>query len=156
MPNLLEQEAFLNPFFSLLEETFENHHGIFLDANTSLFQTLAGISAERASVPVGGKCATLAAQVAHIIFYLETLERYIFKNDRSRVDWGEIWETTSLVSPSEWETLQSDLKQVYSRLTQELHAAPDWNEELIGGALAIVTHTAYHLGEIRQAFCTLA
>ena len=25
----------------------------------------------------------------------------------------------------------------------------------IGGALSIVVHTAYHLGEIRQALCTL-
>jgi hypothetical protein len=32
----------------------------------------------------------------------------------------------------------------------------DWDSEnAIGGALAIVVHTAYHLGEIRQALCTL-
>ncbi len=30
----------------------------------------------------------------------------------------------------------------------------DWGgETAIGGALAIVVHTAYHLGEIRQALC---
>jgi hypothetical protein len=28
-------------------------------------------------------------------------------------------------------------------------------EETMGGALSIVVHTAYHLGEIRQALCTL-
>ena len=32
----------------------------------------------------------------------------------------------------------------------------NWEDEkAIGGALAIVIHTAYHLGEIRQALCTL-
>jgi hypothetical protein len=35
-----------------LEETFENVHGIYLDGATSLFETLATISAEEASVPV--------------------------------------------------------------------------------------------------------
>ena len=30
-----------------------------------------------------------------------------------------------------------------------------WNEDTIGGALSIMVHTAYHLGEIRQALCTL-
>ena len=28
-------------------------------------------------------------------------------------------------------------------------------EDEIGGAMAILGHTAYHLGEIRQALCTI-
>ncbi len=28
-------------------------------------------------------------------------------------------------------------------------------EDAIGGVLAILVHTAYHLGEIRQALCTI-
>jgi hypothetical protein len=32
----------------------------------------------------------------------------------------------------------------------------DWpSEREIGGAIAIIAHSAYHLGEIRQALCTL-
>ena len=72
---MIRQEDFLGNLFALLDETFENHHGIFLDKNTSLFPTLETISAEQASIPVGGKCASLAAQVAHVTFYLEVLER---------------------------------------------------------------------------------
>jgi hypothetical protein len=30
-----------------------------------------------------------------------------------------------------------------------------WDEDRMVGALSIVVHTAYHLGEIRQALCTL-
>ena len=30
-----------------------------------------------------------------------------------------------------------------------------WNEDTIGGALSIVVHTAYHLGEILQTLDTL-
>ncbi|NJL94045.1 MAG: hypothetical protein HC915_10090 [Anaerolineae bacterium] len=30
-----------------------------------------------------------------------------------------------------------------------------WERDRIGGALAMLMHNAYHLGEIRQALCTL-
>ena len=156
MEKTINQDDFLNSLFALLDETFETHHGIYLDKNTSLFQTLETVSAEEASIPVGGKCASLAAQVAHVTFYLEVLERYIFLGNAGNVDWGEIWRTVEKVTPDEWEELKDSLKQTYLRINQELHKLEDWDEEeKIGGAMAIVVHTAYHLGEIRQALCTL-
>jgi hypothetical protein len=155
MSNLIESEHFLKPLFGLLDETFENTHGYFLDANTSLFQTLSAISAQQASIPVGGKCASLAAQVAHITFYLEVLERVVVYNDNSRADWGEIWRTVEQVSPSEWDTLRDNLKLTYARVNTMFHSNESWNEDAISGAMAIVAHTAYHLGEIRQALCVL-
>ena len=155
MTNSIESEHFLKPLFGLLDETFENHHGYFLDANTSLFQTLAAISAEQASIPVGNKCASLAAQVAHITFYLEVLERVVVYKDNSRADWGEIWRTVEQVSPSEWDALRDNLKQAYARINEMFHSNENWDEDKIGGAMAIVVHTAYHLGEIRQALCVL-
>lgn len=90
MDKMIKQEDYLNNLFALLDETFENHHGIYLDKDTGLFTTLETVSAQEASIPVGGKCASLAAQVAHVTFYLEVLERYVVYNDRSRVDWGEV------------------------------------------------------------------
>ena len=42
---------------------------------------------------LGGQCATLAAQVAHVTFYLEVLERYILNEEAGVVDWGVIWRT---------------------------------------------------------------
>ena len=155
MEKTINQNHFLNSLFSLLDETFENHHGIFLDENTSLFQTLETVSAEEASIPVGGKCASLAAQVEHVNFYLEVLERYIFQNDTSRVDWGEIWLTVEKVTPEEWQASKGKLESTYRRIDQELHENETWNEDAIGGAMAIVVHTVYHLGEIRQALCML-
>jgi hypothetical protein len=155
MTNLIEPEHFLNPLFGLLDETFENHHGYFLNVNTSLFQTLATISAQQASTPVGGKCASLAAQVAHITFYLEVLERAVVYNDNSPADWEEIWRTVEQVSPAEWDALRDNLKRTYTRVNEMFHANETWNEDAISGAMAIVVHTAYHLGEIRQALCVL-
>ena len=155
LPSKINQDDFLNSFFAILDETFENHHGIFLDENTSLFQTLETVSAEEASIPVGGKCASLAAQVEHVNFYLEVLERYIFQNDTSRVDWGEIWRRVEKVMPEEWDTSRAKLENTYRRIDEALHEMDAWNEDNIGGAMAIVVHTAYHLGEIRQALCAL-
>jgi hypothetical protein len=46
--------------------------------------------------------------------------------------------------------------QTYTRLDKLFHDAENWNDEdTIGAALAIVVHTAYYLGEIGQALCTL-
>ncbi|MGE5373596.1 MAG: hypothetical protein ACM3XO_00970 [Bacteroidota bacterium] len=155
MDKVIQEQDFLKNMFDLLDETFENHHGIYLDKNTSLFPTLDTISAREASIPVGGKCATLAAQVAHVIFYLEVLERYVVHHDTSRVDWGEVWRTVKEVSPEEWEEYKRKLRDTYGRIQAMFRSNPVWNEDSIGGAMAVIVHTAYHLGEIRQALCTL-
>lgn len=152
---MIRQEDFLNNLFALLDETFENHHGIFLDKDNSLFPTLETITAEEASIPVGGKCASLAAQVAHVTFYLEVLERYVVYNDQSRADWGLIWRTIEKVTPEEWDEYKRKLQDAYRRIEKMFRENPVWNDDSIGGAMAIVVHTAYHLGEIRQALCTL-
>jgi len=39
-----------------------------------------------------------------------------------------------------------------NRLIEDTSA---WEEDQIGGAIAMIAHTAYHLGEIRQALCIL-
>ncbi len=155
MEKTIKQEDYLNNLFTFLDETFENHHGIFLDKNTSLFPTLELITAEEASIPVGGKCASLAAQVAHVIFYLEVLERYVKYNDTTPADWGEVWRTVEKVTPDEWDEYKRKLKDAYHRIKQMLHDNEVWNDDSVGGSMAIVVHTAYHLGEIRQAMCTL-
>ncbi|HKJ38780.1 MAG TPA: hypothetical protein VJ972_08385 [Anaerolineales bacterium] len=43
---MIEQEDFLNNLFALFDETFESHHGIYLDKDTSLFQTLETVSSQ--------------------------------------------------------------------------------------------------------------
>jgi hypothetical protein len=156
MSLVIDEKLLTAPLFELLDEVFETHHGIFLDPGTSLFDTLATINASEASLPVGGKCATLAAQVAHVTFYLEVLERYILSQDAGEVDWGEIWRCVQEVTPEEWEAFNRNLRQTYQRVLIMLHGQESWQSETtIGGALAILVHTAYHLGEIRQALCTL-
>ena len=150
------EQDFANNLFQFMEETFEaKHHGIFLDKGTSLFETLATVSSDEASIPVGGKCASLAAQVAHVTFYIGVLERAAIHNDPTPADWGEIWRTIEKVTPAKWDALRDELKTAYQRINQLFHENKIWNDDTIGGAMAIVVHTAYHLGEIRQALCIL-
>ena len=156
MSTKIDQELITQNLFDILDEAFVTHHGVFLDRGTSLFETLETITAAEASIPVGRKCATLAAQVAHVNFYLEVVEDYILNKERDNVDWGEIWRRVNKVSTEEWTAYQGQLKGTYQRVISMLKNLEDWNDDRpIGGALAIAIHTAYHLGEIRQAMCVV-
>ena len=156
MATQIQTEYFNQALFLLLDETFDNVQGIYLDKGTSFFETLATISAAEASIPVGGKCATLAAQVKHVAFYLDVLEEGVRTQTFSTQDWDKIWRETSTVSPEEWEAIKSGLRESYDRIKVLISDTTEWpSEREIGGAMAIVVHTAYHLGEIRQALCTL-
>jgi len=156
MAKTMSQESFSQELFDILEEAFETHRGIFLDKGTSLLTTLDGIGAAEASIPVGGRCATIAAQVEHVIFYLEVLERGLLEQEQNRPDWGEIWGRVHGVSEAEWAALRTRLRATYERITQTLRGIADWeHNEACGYALGMLAHTAYHLGEIRQALCTV-
>jgi hypothetical protein len=150
MSKLIPTESFTTPLFALLDETFEKVQGIFLDGGTSLFETLEGISAEDASRPVAPGRPTIAAQVDHVRFYLDVLERYMRGESVGKIDWKEIWNTVDRVSPEEWQTIRDRLRASHSRVTALMKSFDGWDgENEIGGALAIVVHTAYHLGQIR-------
>ena len=147
---------FKRDLLDLLDETFIQHHGIYLDRGASLFETLAAVSAEQASIPVGGECATLAAQVEHVRFYLDVLRDYLVTRESVRVDWGEIWRTVGAVTPEQWGDSQARLRASYDQVVALVQGFEAWDgEDDIGGSMAILVHSAYHLGEIRQALCTL-
>ena len=152
----LSADYFTNALLILLDETFDDVKGYYLDKGTSLFETLSGISAEEASIPVGGKCATLAAQVKHVSFYLDVTDKSVRDPNYPNVDWGEIWRNVNQVTPEAWEAIQVELRENYNRIITLIKEWPAWeNESEVAGAMAVVVHTAYHLGEIRQALCTL-
>ncbi len=155
MDKTISQEFFYKELLDILEETFDIHHGVYLDKGTSLFDTLDQISAEDASVPIGSKCATIAAQVEHVILYLKILGQHITGEEVGDVDWEAIWSRVSGVTTPEWNDLKKRLKNAYDRLKDRLGNIQDWGlNDAMGGSMGILVHTAYHLGEIRQAFCT--
>jgi hypothetical protein len=155
MPAQIQTDQFTGALYGLLDETFDNVRGYYLDKGTSMFETLATISAAEASVPVGGQCATLAAQVKHVAFYLDVLENAVRTQQFERQDWGKIWRETSAVTPEEWAALKDSLRESYNRIKTLINTTEWTNDVQLGSVIAVIAHTAYHLGEIRQALCTL-
>jgi hypothetical protein len=146
---------FSSALFEFLEETFETHHGFYLDRGTSLFETLATIAAEQASQPVSASCASIAAQVNHVTYYLDVLRSDIAGREFGPVDWSLAWQLGP-VSSDEWAALVEDLRDGLAQTRAALRDV-DWtDEDHVYGAIAILVHSAYHLGEIRQALCTIA
>jgi hypothetical protein len=47
------------------------------------------------------------------------------------------------------------LKDAVARAKAFMETFDQWNERYLGGAIAIIAHTAYHLGEIRQGIGVL-
>src|SRR3712207_4349168 len=105
-------EWFTKALDRLLDETFENVQGAYLDRGTSLFETLETISAEEASRPVSATCASIAAQVDHVRFYLEVLARYARGEVVGKVDWQASWRLTA-VTPEEWDALRGRVRDTH-------------------------------------------
>jgi hypothetical protein len=154
MATSIQSTEFTKSVLALMTEAFESVKGYFLDPKTTLFDTLAEINAAEASVPVGGRCATIAAQVTHVNFSLEVTERFLLTGQNEQYDWGEIWRTVREVTPEEWTALQNRLRETYQRLRGLVETYEQWDADgRVTEAINVIVHVAYHLGEIRQAMC---
>ena len=78
MSQTIAQEHFTSQLFLIMDEVFVTHHGVFLDRNNSLFETLAPITAAQASIPVGGKCAACKEKIAWRYPAVEILTALVF------------------------------------------------------------------------------
>ena len=146
-------DTFRKELLTLLDESFDNVQGAYLDPGDSLFTTLDGVSAAQASVPVIGQENSIASQVNHVIFYFDVAFQYMRGGNPGRQDWGKAWELVS-VTDQEWATLKRELRERQQTLVQLINDTPAAafnNEDMVGGAMATLAHTAYHLGQIRHA-----
>jgi len=150
MTMTLPVDNFRGALLSMLDEVFEQVHGYMLDHGTSIFETLASVTAEEASQSISKHCAPIVAHVNHVRFYLETMNDVARTGEFRRVDWPSSWQVGP-VTESEWKERISRLRASYEATRAFASSFEGWNEQMIGGAFAIVAHSAYHLGEIRQA-----
>ena len=150
----MAQEIPINDFRSglrfVLDEAFEKVEGVFLDPGDSLFETLATISAEEASKPLGPGSGNIAAKVNHTRFYLDAATEANRTGEYKKLDWDSSWQVGA-VDEAQWRELIDRLRTSYGEIKTFVDTFEDWNDRYIGGAFGIVAHTAYHLGEIRQA-----
>jgi hypothetical protein len=147
-------ETFRSSMLTVLEEIFEQVHGYLLDEGTSLFETLADVTAEEASRPISSNCAPLAAQINHVRFYIDVLNEGARTGFEQKVDWESSWKVRT-VDDAEWGELIERLRGAYRETRTFIQTFDDWDERFVGGALAILAHCAYHLGEIRQGLGVL-
>ena len=140
-------ETVKSNLLELLEETFETPRGIYLDRpKGGLFTTLEGISSDTASSESGAQ-RSIAAHVEHLRVYVAALRGYM-NGMTGKTDWEAGWATHG-VDGLEWSALQVALKRDYEALMADLERVPDGDLRLAEG-MAILTHSAYHFGAIRQ------
>ncbi len=118
----------------------------YLDRGVGVFPTLEKVSAEQASKDLFG--TTVAAQTEHAKFYLDRMCEFI--NGRTEnVNWEDSW-LIETVNDTEWNALRQSVRRSYENTLRCIASVEDWSEDRVGEAMAMVAHTAYHLGAIRQ------
>ena len=150
MPSDINFGLFKKTIDSFVEETIIDVKGSYLDKGTSLTETLAEVSAEEASRSTIEGGTTVAGHTAHVRFYFDVLRRYMDGTLKEKIDWKKSWLVTE-VNESEWDKLRKNLADDYNDIQTRLGGIENWNDERnLGGAMAIIAHTAFHLGAIRQ------
>ncbi len=146
-------QALLRPFLFILDE-FAGHPpkttpgSACLDRDTGWLQTLAAIDAAHASRPIVAGGTSIAAQTAHAAYYVELIEAGM-RGAEPVSDWPGSFQP-AIVDEAAWqaqrERLQASLERFRGLVTSDL----TWDESRLGDALAVLAHTAYHLGAVRQ------
>ena len=154
----IAQEDFTNGLFQFLRETFEGPPpqigSAYLDKGAGLFQTLDQATAEVASASVSPGGTTIAAHCEHLRFYVMALYD-LMRGAKDKVDWEQSWLVRTVTS-AEWDALKERLRRAYATVTEHLQSVEAWGEAEVGDGMAILVHTAYHLGAIRQLARALA
>lgn len=143
-------KAFLQSVLYLLRETFEGspegEPSAYLDRGVGIFSTLESLSAEQVSKDING--SSIAAHTEHSKFYLDRLCEFI--NGRTeKVNWEQSW-LIEEVNEDEWNALRDAVKKSYEGVLNCFAESREWNEDQVGMAIGIITHTAYHFGAVRQ------
>ncbi len=143
----LKETAFL-----MLEETFPSRDkggNVYLDRRTGWFPTLEGLSAQDASRTLVPGGTTIAAHVYHTAFYLDVFMSELRGQELDSVDWAQSW-VVRTVDDAAWDDLRRRLREMYEEVVELLEADDDWGQAHVYLVMAAVTHSAYHLGAVRQ------
>lgn len=146
----IKKDDFLKDVLFVLRETFEGspegEGSAYLDRGTGVFTTLDALSAAEVSRPING--TTIAAHTEHFKFYLDRLCEFI-RGRTEPVNWEQSW-LIEEVNEMEWNALRGVVRKAYENVLRTFAEVETWDGSNIGDAVAIIAHTAYHLGAIRQ------
>ena len=146
----IQRDEFLKDILVILRETFEGspdgQPSAYLDRGIGIFPTIEKLTADEASSDVHG--TTIAGQIEHAKFYLDRTVEFI-KGRTETVNWDQSWLIED-VNEVEWDALRSAVRKSYDDVLKCFAEVEIWDQDNIGVAVAIIAHTAYHLGAIRQ------
>lgn len=146
----MTKDDFLKDILYILRETFEGspegEGSAYLDHGIGVLPTLEKLSAEQVSADMSG--ATIAAHTEHAKFYLDRICEFM-KGSTEKVNWEQSW-LIETVNEAEWDALRDAVRRSYENVLRTFAEIETWNGDRIGEAIAIIAHSAYHLGAIRQ------
>ncbi len=152
MPDDLDA-AIRKKLLALLEETFLDAKGYYLDKGAPYLLTLREIDSKTASTEFEGSHETIAGHINHVIVSLKYTQDFINAKDLSHYNWAEGWEAA--VTAIQWEAEIAALKDENEELMKLVSGTGNWLEgnklDLMMGTIA---HCAYHLAIIRQHLVT--
>ncbi len=154
--NSIRFEDFTNNIIILLEETFSNPQGYYLDRSSGgLFGTLEQVSATTASGLFKPGVTTIAAHVYHSNFYLkEVVVQTLQGQEVPKLNWQQSWDVKT-VTDLEWHDLKQQLHKTYQTMMQLVKTRETWDDESVTATLVALAHTSYHVGAIRQMILML-
>lgn len=146
----IAKEDFLKDVLVILRETFEGspegQPSAYLDRGIGFIKTLDRLSAAQVSKNIGE--TTIAAQTEHAKFYLDRLSEFMTGRTEN-VNWEQSW-LIETVNETEWNALREAVKKSYENVLRTIAGIETWDGSNVGEPIAIIAHTAYHLGAIRQ------
>lgn len=145
-------DAFKTWILKLLPEIFgatENNFGYVLDNGWSgILGTIDKLSASDASKGTIPGSESIASHLRHALYMMELFEPYM-KGESPQTDWPGSWRDRDVDEPA-WQALCEQVHRVYAENLALVERTEEWNEDAVSASLVLLTHTAYHLGEIRQ------
>lgn len=147
---MINKDDFLKDILLLLRETFEGspegEPSAYLDRGIGIFLTLEKLSAGQVSHFHGE--TTIAAHTEHLKFYLDRLCEFM-TGRTEKVNWEQSW-LIETVNEEEWKNLRDAVRKSYENALRTIAGIETWNGENVGDPVAVIAHSAYHLGAIRQ------
>ena len=141
---------------SLLEEVHvgpPNPRATWITSNrpgSGFLGTLDTVSASLASTPPAPGLNTIAAHSAHLLFALSLALRAMHgENPYATAKWEESWRTKT-VGEAAWAELRASLRRVHGELVAAIRRGPPLDDpDMLQGVIALVGHSAYHLGAMQ-------
>lgn len=129
------------------------HVSWFIDnePDSGVLGAVRNLSAAEASRSVDGSGrsgTTIASNIEHLRWCLSNANGAL-RGQPYQYAWEESWKVIT-VEEAAWDKLRQDLETEYTSLLQAVSAQTELPGVYLTGVLALIPHTAFHLGLIRQ------